>query len=118
MPADLKRPTSPAAPRQASTREAGFALAATWISTLAYGLAFPRFSLWPLAWVALVPFFVALRTGSPRRAIVLSWLWTVAAAYAVTSWFPRAIAVYFQQPVAVGIALFFAVSTVMGAVDY
>jgi len=30
-------------------------------------------SLWPLAWVALVPLFVALREVSPRWALLLGW---------------------------------------------
>src|SRR5262249_11466022 len=30
-------------------------------------------ALWPLAWVALVPFFVALREASPKRALLLGW---------------------------------------------
>lgn len=30
-------------------------------------------SLWPLAWIALVPLFVALRTVSPRGALWLGW---------------------------------------------
>jgi len=29
--------------------------------------------LWPLAWVALVPLFVALREASPKRALLLGW---------------------------------------------
>src|SRR5947209_4371462 len=30
-------------------------------------------SLWPLAWVGLVPLFVALRAASPKRALLLGW---------------------------------------------
>src|SRR2546425_7837243 len=30
-------------------------------------------ALWPLAWVALLPLFLALREGSPRRALLLGW---------------------------------------------
>ena len=30
-------------------------------------------ALWPLAWVALVPLFVALRAASPKRALLLGW---------------------------------------------
>jgi apolipoprotein N-acyltransferase len=29
--------------------------------------------LWPLAWVALLPLFLTLREGSPRRAFLLGW---------------------------------------------
>jgi apolipoprotein N-acyltransferase len=30
-------------------------------------------ALWPLAWVALLPLFLALREASPRRAFLLGW---------------------------------------------
>jgi len=30
-------------------------------------------ALWPLAWVALVPLFLALRGVSPKRALLLGW---------------------------------------------
>src|SRR5262249_60662517 len=30
-------------------------------------------SLWPLAWISLVPLFVALRAVSPRGALLLGW---------------------------------------------
>jgi apolipoprotein N-acyltransferase len=30
-------------------------------------------ALWPLAWVALVPLFVALREAAPRQALLLGW---------------------------------------------
>src|SRR5881392_3442338 len=30
-------------------------------------------ALWPLAWVALVPLFLALRDASPRQALLLGW---------------------------------------------
>src|SRR5262249_39462487 len=32
------------------------------------------FDVWPLAWVALVPLFAALRDQPPRRALLLGWL--------------------------------------------
>ena len=30
-------------------------------------------SLWPLAWISLMPLFVALREVSPRGALLLGW---------------------------------------------
>src|SRR5262245_52262848 len=33
-----------------------------------------KFDLWPLAWIALVPSLLAIRTVSPRRAFFLGWL--------------------------------------------
>jgi apolipoprotein N-acyltransferase len=37
-------------------------------------LAFPPLDLWPLAFVALVPLWLAVREGSGRRAFLLGWL--------------------------------------------
>src|SRR5215831_3683579 len=33
-----------------------------------------KFDLWPLAWIALVPTLLAIRSVSPRRAFALGWL--------------------------------------------
>ncbi|MFT3766215.1 MAG: apolipoprotein N-acyltransferase [Minicystis sp.] len=38
-----------------------------------YFLAFPGVDVWPLAFVALAPLFVALRGQTPRRALGLGW---------------------------------------------
>lgn len=58
----------PATPRQ---RGRAFLLAsATALLTAAPSL---YEALWPLAWVALVPLFVALREASPKRALLLGW---------------------------------------------
>lgn len=44
------------------------------ISGILLALAFPKFNLWPLAWVALVPFFIALAGARDwRNAIRLGW---------------------------------------------
>jgi apolipoprotein N-acyltransferase len=58
----------PATPRQ---RCIAFLLA----SATALLTAAPSFyeALWPLAWIALVPLFVALREASPKRALLLGW---------------------------------------------
>jgi apolipoprotein N-acyltransferase len=60
--------TLPATPRQ---HVMAFLLAsATALLTAAPSL---YEALWPLAWVALVPLFVALRGASPKRALLLGW---------------------------------------------
>jgi apolipoprotein N-acyltransferase len=58
----------PATPRQ---RCIAFLLA----SATALLTAAPSFyeALWPLAWIALVPLFLALRAASPKRALLLGW---------------------------------------------
>lgn len=42
-------------------------------SGLLLGLAFPKAGLWPLAWVGLIPLFLALEGVSPRRAFLLGY---------------------------------------------
>lgn len=49
------------------------------LSGLLYFLAFPGVDFWPLAFVALVPFLIALRGQSPRRGAALGWLMGIVA---------------------------------------
>jgi apolipoprotein N-acyltransferase len=44
------------------------------LSGLLYWLAFPGMELWPLAFVAWVPLFVALQGQTPRIATLLGWI--------------------------------------------
>jgi len=84
------------------------ALALTTTSGALYGLAFPLVGWWPLAWVALLPFLVAVGASSARRALGLgAWLGVVAS-YAVGTWMPDAVINYYQQSVAVGVLIFLA----------
>jgi len=94
------------------------ALGLTIASAILYGLAFPTMSARLLAWGCLVPFFIALRSATLGRAVLLGWVWTLAAAYAVGDWFPHSVAGYYDQPLAVGIGFFFFVSTFMAAPYY
>lgn len=84
------------------------ALALTILSGALYGLAFPPVGWWPLAWIALVPFLGAVAAGSARRAVGLGILLGVAASYGVGTWMPAAVVSYYEQPFAVGIAIFLA----------
>jgi apolipoprotein N-acyltransferase len=90
----------------------------TILSGLLFGLSFPPYGWFALAWLALAPFFVALRAGSTRQALLLAWLWSLVASYAVGDWFPRAVAGYFQQPLLVAVALYFVVFSLMAGVYY
>ncbi|MBN3032915.1 MAG: apolipoprotein N-acyltransferase [Candidatus Saganbacteria bacterium] len=45
------------------------------ISGILLALSFPKFSLWPLAWVALVPFFYALNRTETGKQALLCGLW-------------------------------------------
>lgn len=92
-------------------------LAAT-ASALAVGLSFPPTSARALVWVGLVPLLLALRGARLGVALMLTWGWTLLAAWVVGSWMPDAVAEYFLQPLALGYGFFFAVATGMAGVFY
>jgi apolipoprotein N-acyltransferase len=71
-----------------------------------HGLCFPPASLAPAAWVAFVPWFVAIRLATLAEAVALSCIVTLAGSYFVASWLPRAVATYYAQPLGIGITLF------------
>ncbi len=87
-------------------------------SALLYGWAYPPHPHPWLSWFALALLFVLLRHGSTARRMGLAWLWTVAMAYTVNDWFPRAVSGYFGQPAIVGFGLFLGVSTFTAGVQY
>lgn len=92
-------------------------VAAAWIIVAAvlYSVCFPPARLTWLAWIALVPLFVAIRRTSLAAALWLTWMFTVLVAYLTGDWFPRAVSHYYEQPAAVGIAFFLGVSSIMAA---
>jgi apolipoprotein N-acyltransferase len=85
------------------------------LSAALYSLAFPTVGAAGLAWLALVPLFLAVRRAGTRGALVLAWLWCVVGAAFTGDWFPRSVADYFQQPMPVALALFAGVFTLMAA---
>ncbi|HKJ23967.1 MAG TPA: apolipoprotein N-acyltransferase [Myxococcota bacterium] len=112
-PADLLRDVGRSDPRGPAC-EVGAVL----LSVALFTASFPPFALRPLAWVALAPLFAVVRGATPRRALGLTLLWSFAAAYATGTWLPPAIATYFEQPLAVGIAFFLFVAATMVAPYY
>jgi apolipoprotein N-acyltransferase len=90
-------------------------VALTLATGVLYGLSFPPARLHLLAWIALVPFFVAIRRVGLAAALGLGWLWSVLAAWSVGQWMPGAIETYYLQPRWVGFAFFLLVATVMVA---
>jgi apolipoprotein N-acyltransferase len=96
----------------------GRALALTTLSGVFYGLAFPPLGWWPLAWVALVPFLVAIAGADPRRAIGLGLWLGIAASYAVGTWMPAAVVTYYEQSVAIGALMFVACALWQAAWQY
>jgi len=73
-------------------------LAATAASAALYGLAFPPLEWRPVAFVALVPFLVALRRLGRRDALLCAFLWAEFASLFVASALPDAVETYFLQP--------------------
>jgi apolipoprotein N-acyltransferase len=78
-----------------------------------YGICFPPVAARWLAWIALVPLFVAMRRASMSRALVLAAIFAGTGACATIGWLPRTVAVYFHQPLWVGVALSFGVTLLM-----
>ncbi len=83
-----------------------------------YGWAFPPEPHPWLSWLALAPLFFVLREMPTRSRLVAAWAWSVAMAYTVNDWFPRAVSGYFGQPFAVGIGLFLGVATLTAGLQY
>jgi apolipoprotein N-acyltransferase len=85
------------------------------LSAALYAAAFPTLGVRLAAWVALVPLLGAIRDASPRRAALLGALWAMCMAYGVGTWLPRAVSLYYDQPVWVGAAFFVGVAGVTAA---
>ncbi len=83
-----------------------------------FTLCFPPNDHRSLAWVCLVPFLYVVRRSGLREAVMLAGLWGMAAAYGVTDWLPPTIALYYEQPLWLGLSIFLAAAALMGAADY
>jgi len=94
------------------------ALAATVLSSGLFGLAFPPHGLRPLAFVCLIPFLLALRSGGAARAVGLAWIWAVTSAWAIAPFFASSLASYYERPVWVGLLVGMAIFTVMASLYY
>jgi apolipoprotein N-acyltransferase len=68
------------------------------LSVALHAAAFPPWDVSIAAWVALVPFLVALRGLAPRGGLMLGLLWGSAAIWAVAPWVPAALTFYYGQP--------------------
>jgi apolipoprotein N-acyltransferase len=71
-----------------------------------HGLSFPPTGLALLAWIAFVPWFAAIRLAGPGTALAITSFTTFAGSTVVASWLPRAVANYYGQPFALGVAFF------------
>jgi apolipoprotein N-acyltransferase len=98
-------------------RFAGLFLA-TAISAMLYGLAFPPAHVRLLAWLALVPFLVALRLASRRGALTLAACWAILASCFVARALPAAASSYFLQGPIAGWAFSLCLWFVTGSIYY
>jgi apolipoprotein N-acyltransferase len=88
------------------------------LSALLFGLAFPTAGIRPLAWIALVPYLVALRLVGVRGGLALSAFCGALHGYSVGTWFSRAISSYYEQSTFFGAAFFFFMAATMIAPYY
>lgn len=88
-----------------------FALTAA--SAVAYSLALAAGRLHGLAWIAFVPFLLAVRRSSVREAIAHGWLLGVLGTSLSCEWLPRAVSSYFAQPLWLGVTLLVGMASVM-----
>jgi apolipoprotein N-acyltransferase len=93
-------------------------LVLTLISAGLYAASFPPLSLSLLAWVALVPLFVAAAWVPPGPAALCGLLWGVVAAYGVSWWLPAMVSQYLQISPVLGWVSFFAVSVSLAGVYF
>jgi apolipoprotein N-acyltransferase len=94
------------------------AFAATALSGFLYSLAYPPLRAEWLAFVALVPFLLALRAVGWRAALFLCWFWPVFASSFVADALPAAVETYFLQPPLVSQLFAVGVWTLTGSIYY
>ncbi|MGE0679721.1 MAG: apolipoprotein N-acyltransferase, partial [Candidatus Binatia bacterium] len=87
-------------------------------SIVLYSLSFPPFSIWPLMWGGLAPFFIAVVTVRPASAAVLGVLWGAGMFYGVFWCFPWMLANYFNLSFLLGWIGLFAVGLVFSGMFY
>lgn len=95
-----------------------FPLFLTLTSAMLYVLCFPPFSLSLLAWVALVPFFIAISCVRPRFAACYGLLWGVVMAHGVGWWFATLAGNYFGVSPWAGAVARFGVSILLFGVYF
>lgn len=88
------------------------------VSAGLYGLSFPPYGSFLVAWFAMVPFLLALPGLNVRMALLVSWISGLAMAYAITDFLPGAVANYYGQGTFFGILLFIASVSVMCCVSH
>ena len=81
-------------------------LYAALVVPLVYGVSFPMARIAWIGWVGFVPWFVAVRVAGTGASVLICCVSTLLGSYLCTPWLARAVANYYQQPLALGLALF------------
>jgi apolipoprotein N-acyltransferase len=89
-----------------------------WLLALASGvllcLSFPRYGSGLVAWAALVPLFLAVRSASPLRAFGLGWVAGFSGYVGILYWIVHVVVRYGHLPVAVGIPVMLLLAAYLG----
>ncbi len=96
----------------------GYGIACGLASALLYAAGFPPFEWAPLAWLALVPLFVAFRKLPPLAASAAGLVFGLAGTAAVGWWLPGTLERYFEVPQPLAWAGFLAVGLVVDGFPY
>ena len=81
-------------------------------------LAFPPWSVSVVAWIALVPFLLALAGLGPAAGFLYGLLWGTAAIWGIGYWVPLAVSFYWGQPVWFGVLFSLAASIIFAGLYY
>ncbi len=100
------RPTAGARRDGTPGVRAGVMVAALLVTPLCYAAGFPPGRHAWLAWIGIVPWGVAVRLVGVRAGLALTLWVTFLGSYLCTPWLSQAVANYYQQPLALGVALF------------
>lgn len=87
-------------------------------SGLAYAAAFPPFAVWPLAWVALAPFFAVAARSTVSAALGWGVRWGLSTSVAVAGWLPGMLSGYFGVDPVLAWAGSAAIAAVLMGVPY
>ena len=90
------------------------AVLSSFVSGTLLFLSFPKFDLWPLAWVAMVPLLVIVAASSPKQAFWYGWLTGTVYFLGCLYWVTHTMVVYGKLPVLISILIMFLLVIYLG----
>ena len=84
-------------------------------SSLLLILAFPTYNLWPLAWIGVIPLFIAVYNKTPLQSFWLGWMQGVLFFLGTLSWVINTMVNYGRLPLPVSIFLLIVLAMYLGA---